>query len=48
LVLGASNAVQPEVPMENYHAMIQAWKDFGPYEARTEATPNKPDAGDGT
>lgn len=28
-VLGASNAVQKEVPMENYRAMIAAWKDFG-------------------
>lgn len=26
--LGASNAVQPEVPMENYRAMIAAWKQF--------------------
>jgi uroporphyrinogen decarboxylase len=32
LVLGASNAVQPEVPMENYRAMIRAWKEFGQYE----------------
>lgn len=31
LVLGASNAVQPEVPMENYRAMVQAWKEFGQY-----------------
>jgi len=29
LVLGASNAVQPEVPIENYCAMIGAWKEFG-------------------
>ncbi|MEI6165821.1 MAG: uroporphyrinogen decarboxylase family protein [bacterium] len=29
LVLGASNAVQPEVPMENYRAMIQAWREWG-------------------
>lgn len=28
LVLGASNAVQPEVPMANYRAMIEAWKAF--------------------
>lgn len=28
-VLGASNAVQPEVPMDNYLAMIQAWEKFG-------------------
>lgn len=33
LVLGASNAVQPEVPMENYRAMIRAWRDSGRYEA---------------
>jgi uroporphyrinogen decarboxylase len=26
LVLGASNAVQREVPMENYRAMVAAWK----------------------
>jgi uroporphyrinogen decarboxylase len=31
LVLGASNAVQPEVRMGNYRAMIRAWKDFGQY-----------------
>jgi len=31
LVLGASNAVQPEVPIENYRAMISAWKDHGQY-----------------
>jgi len=31
LVLGASNAVQPEVPVENYRAMISAWKDHGQY-----------------
>jgi len=30
-VLGASNAVQPEVPVENYRAMIQAWRDHGRY-----------------
>jgi len=29
LVLGASNAVQPQVPMENYRAMISAWMQFG-------------------
>ncbi|MFZ4778207.1 MAG: uroporphyrinogen decarboxylase family protein [Terrimicrobiaceae bacterium] len=28
-VLGASNAVQPEVPMANYRAMIAAWRQFG-------------------
>lgn len=31
LVLGASNAVQPDVPMENYRAMIGAWRDHGKY-----------------
>ena len=31
LVLGASNAVQPEVPVENYAEMIRAWKEFGQY-----------------
>jgi uroporphyrinogen decarboxylase len=31
LVLGASNAVQPEVPIENYWAMIEAWREFGRY-----------------
>lgn len=31
LVLGASNAVQPDVPIENYRAMIQAWRDGGSY-----------------
>lgn len=30
-VLGASNAVQPEVPMANYRAMIDAWRQFGGY-----------------
>ena len=29
--LGASNAVQEEVPPQNYRAMIQAWRDFGKY-----------------
>ena len=29
LVFGASNAVQNEVPKENYEAMISAWKEFG-------------------
>jgi uroporphyrinogen decarboxylase len=28
-VFGASNAVQQEVPMENYRAMIEAWKEYG-------------------
>jgi uroporphyrinogen decarboxylase len=27
LVLGASNAVQREVPIENYRALVRAWKD---------------------
>jgi hypothetical protein len=31
LVLGASNAVQREVPKENYEAMIEAWKAHGRY-----------------
>jgi uroporphyrinogen decarboxylase len=31
LVLGASNAVQPDVPIENYRAVIRAWKDGGEY-----------------
>ena len=30
-VLGASNAVQLEVPKENYLAMIQAWEEHGHY-----------------
>ena len=30
-VLGASNAVQQEVPAENYLAMIRAWEEFGRY-----------------
>ena len=30
-VLGASNAVQPDVPAANYRAMIDAWKQFGAY-----------------
>ena len=33
LVLGASNAVQSEVPMANYRAMIEARKAFGRYGA---------------
>jgi uroporphyrinogen decarboxylase len=32
LVLGASNAVQQAVSMENYRAMICAWQEFGAYE----------------
>lgn len=31
LVLGASNAVQPQVPAENYRAMIAAWEEHGRY-----------------
>ncbi len=31
LVLGASNAVQPEVPLANYEAMVNARKEFGKY-----------------
>jgi uroporphyrinogen decarboxylase len=31
LVLGASNAVQVEAPVENYWAMIEAWQAFGQY-----------------
>jgi uroporphyrinogen decarboxylase len=31
-VLGASNAVQKDVPMQNYRAMIEAWKSAGQYE----------------
>ena len=27
-VLGASNAVQDEVPIENYRAMIEAWRNY--------------------
>jgi len=30
-VLGASNAVQREVPAENYRAMLAAWKRYGIY-----------------
>lgn len=31
LVLGASNAVQPDVRVENYRAMIEAWQVYGRY-----------------
>jgi uroporphyrinogen decarboxylase len=31
LVLGASNAVVPETPLENYLAMNRAWEDHGQY-----------------
>lgn len=37
LVLGASNAVQPEVPIENYCAMLAAWRDHGQYGADNSA-----------
>lgn len=37
LVLGASNAVQPEVPVENYRAMIQAWRDHGRYDEQVSS-----------
>ncbi|MHB9134395.1 MAG: uroporphyrinogen decarboxylase family protein [Armatimonadota bacterium] len=36
LVLGASNAVQPDVPLENYRAMIHAWQDYGQYATVTD------------
>jgi uroporphyrinogen decarboxylase len=40
LVLGASNAVQPDVPIENYRAMIRAWQDHGQYQpSRTGQAP---------
>jgi uroporphyrinogen decarboxylase len=31
-VLGASNAVLRETPIENYRTMIDAWRDFGQYQ----------------
>lgn len=31
-VLGASNAVVAQTPLENYRAMLDAWKDHGAYE----------------
>lgn len=37
LVLGASNAVQPEVPVDNYRAMIQAWRDHGRYDEQVSS-----------
>ena len=37
LVLGASNAVQPEVPIANYWAMIEAWQDYGRYSGPASA-----------
>ncbi len=30
-ILGASNAVQRETPIDNYRAMIRAWEEFGKY-----------------
>ncbi|MCX6970919.1 MAG: hypothetical protein NTV93_12335 [Verrucomicrobia bacterium] len=39
--LGASNAVQKEVPMENYRAMIAAWKDEGQYSGEGNETTNQ-------
>jgi uroporphyrinogen decarboxylase len=30
-VLGASNAVQAEVSVANYEALLQAWQEFGKY-----------------
>jgi uroporphyrinogen decarboxylase len=32
LVLGASNAVQEDVPLANYRAMIEAWRQYGRYD----------------
>lgn len=32
LVLGASNAVVVETPLENYHALVEAWRDHGSYQ----------------
>jgi len=32
LALGASNAVQVEASMENYRAMIEAWREYGQYQ----------------
>jgi uroporphyrinogen decarboxylase len=31
-VLGASNAVFQQMPIENYRAMVQAWRDYGKYD----------------
>jgi uroporphyrinogen decarboxylase len=31
-VLGCANAVQPDVPLENYGAMVEAWKTHGRYD----------------
>jgi uroporphyrinogen decarboxylase len=39
LVLGASNAVQPDVPLANYRAMVRAWQDHGRYAPADHATP---------
>lgn len=46
LVLGASNAVQPEVPIENYRAVIRAWEEYGQYDGGTAKPFSKPDARD--
>jgi uroporphyrinogen decarboxylase len=46
LVLGTSNAVQPEVPIENYRAMITAWKEYGRYDDGSMDSSNKPYASD--
>lgn len=32
LVLGASNAVQPDIPIQNYRAMVEAWRRYGRHE----------------
>jgi uroporphyrinogen decarboxylase len=37
LILGASNAVQSVVPVENYLAITRAWEEFGSYEEPAEA-----------
>jgi hypothetical protein len=31
LILGCSNAVVPETPIENYYAMLKAWQEYGYY-----------------
>ncbi len=31
LILGCSNAVVPETPIENYYAMLKAWQEYGHY-----------------
>jgi uroporphyrinogen decarboxylase len=37
LILGASNAVQSVVPVENYLAITRAWEEFGGYAEPAEA-----------